>query len=116
MQKVTIYLSGFQWEAFAAAMQKVFENAPIRDYECESCVIAQYYEKKMASFIYYKAKRKGKKIRMKFSFSQAEAFAINKLLTVQDEFYSTYIKLDMEPQLMVAARQVEFTAANLLEL
>lgn len=116
MQKVTIYLSGFQWEAFAGAMQKVFENAPIKGFECESCVIASYYEKKMPSFIYYQAKRKGKKFRMKFSFNQAEAFAINKLLSVQDEFYATFIKIDLEPQLMVAARQIEFTPANLLEL
>lgn len=112
-QRLKISLNHFQWEGFAGAIQTVFENAPIAGSECESCLLADLYEKKMPAFTYFKPNKKRK---MNFSFTLAQAFAINKVLSKHDEFYCLYVRMDLEKQLPASTREIEFKQVKLLEL
>ncbi|MCZ2298215.1 MAG: hypothetical protein LC134_01905 [Chitinophagales bacterium] len=94
---VKIQLNKLQWSFLSSELKNVIEQAPVKDLEVESLVIAECYHRLIQKFTFFPTGKRETSI----TFTQAEAWAINKYFATND-LYNVFIRIYLEPLIMPA--------------
>ncbi len=74
-------------------MEQIVAFSPIEDWQVESLVITECYNKNLNKFTFF---QNGLKIK----FTQTEAYAINAMFGAISQDYNTFIRSQIEPKLI----------------
>lgn len=95
MEKIKPHLNRFQWTFLANNVKEVTQITPVEDWELESYVIAECYNRLLHKFTFFPSSPNKTTLSLKLS----EATAINNFFSPQSSEYNIFIRPHLEPHL-----------------